>query len=79
VQVQNGAQKCSGTLVLRLAKHLFGWSLLDNVTGIEEAHPIRELLRKAHLVGDDQHGELMGRAKSTNHLKHFPDELGIEC
>src|SRR4051794_20536144 len=53
---QNLAQKQLRARVLRVSEEFVRRVGLDDLTGIHEDHAVGDLLRKPHLVRDDQHG-----------------------
>ena len=54
-----------------------GSSLLEDHSGVEEAHPIRHVPREPHLVRRDQHRHALAR-QLANHRQHLGDELRVE-
>jgi hypothetical protein len=45
---------------------------------VEEADAVGDFPGEAHLVGDEQHGQVMLVRQASDHRKHFADQLRIE-
>ena len=75
---QHGAQKATCAIILRIAEHRLGATLLHNAAAIEKAHPIGDLACEAHFVSDQQHREIMLMRERADHLLHLAHELRIE-
>ena len=72
-------QKRPGPLLLRMLVQLGGRALFVDLPLVEEAHPIRELTGKAHLVGDHEHGQVVLAAEPADDIEHFTAQLGSKA
>ena len=45
---------------------------------MEEAHPVRDLAREAHLVGDHHHRHVQLGGEGLHHVQDLADQLGVE-
>src|SRR5574337_2154703 len=62
----------------RRGKDAVGRALLDDAALVEEADAVRNLARKAHLVGDEQHGEVVLVSEAADESQHLADKLRIQ-
>ena len=55
------AQKCLGSLIMRIFKYLCRRALLNDGAAVHEHDMIGHIAGKRHLVGDDDHGGVLVR------------------
>jgi hypothetical protein len=76
-QLEHAVEEGAGALVLRVADDLVRVSLLDDDAVVHEDHPVRDLAREGHLVGDDDHRHAL-RGELAHDRQHVADELGVQ-
>src|SRR5580700_769135 len=69
--VDDPPQETSGALVLRIGEELGRRASLDDSAFLEEADPVRDVPREAHLMGGDEHGHPCS--------SQFPDDVEHLC
>ena len=74
---KNALGKGLGALLLRVAEHAFGITLLDDHAAVHEDDAVRHRAGEGHLVRDDDHGHLLLRELADD-LEHLARELGVE-
>src|SRR5439155_4964003 len=76
-ELANHTQEIACTLILRLIKELFRWSLLRNDTIIHKDYMVGDFTSEAHLMGHDHHGHTF-LSKLAHDLEHLPNQFGVE-
>ena len=75
--VDDPAQELPGARLARVAENLLGRPLLEHPAAVEEAHPVGDLAREAHLVRGDEHGHAVV-LQLADQAQHLADEFRVE-
>ena len=75
--IDDGSKEGAGALLAGVGEELAGRALLDDDAVVHEQHPVGDLARKAHLVGDDEHGDArVGQAAHDG--EDLADDFGVQ-
>ena len=70
-------QETAGPFLLGVVNDLMGRPLLHHHAAIHEQDPVSHIPGKGHLMGDNDHGGLVG-CKLSQHPQHFSGQLRVQ-
>mmetsp|Transcript_2690 Transcript_2690/g.3216 ORF Transcript_2690/g.3216 Transcript_2690/m.3216 type:complete len:265 (-) Transcript_2690:666-1460(-) len=75
--IQDLAQEILCPFAFGVSEELLSSAVLNNLAGVHEHHPVRNLAGKAHLVGHNHHRHAVLR-QFDHHIQHLVDHLRVK-